>query len=71
MGKPPKSDASRLWRQYAPFLGAAITVLGFGIKAVQMYDAHEIEDQRRDERLRVLERITVSEHPEYSSMLFP
>ncbi len=64
-----RSDASRIWRAYAPLLGAAITVLGFGIKAVQMYDAHIMEDEARDRRLAVLEHIIVSEYPQWTAAI--
>ena len=33
--------------------------------------AHVHEDERRDERLRILESITLSEHPEYTLLMFP
>jgi hypothetical protein len=40
------------------------------VQAVRTYDAHVAADAARDERIRVLERIIVGEHPEYSPAIY-
>lgn len=50
-------------------VGFVLSMLAAGVSAVRAYDALLDTNQRLRERIRVLERIEVSEHPDYSAMI--
>lgn len=64
-------DVMRFW---PVFLFVAVTLVGGSVRlaftTAASVQKHLDDDTRRDERIRVLERITVSEHPEYSATIY-
>jgi hypothetical protein len=56
------------WLKYVGIITLALGLLG---GAARLVLSHLREDFIRDERLRVLEAVTLSEHPEYTLMIFP
>lgn len=53
---------------YWPIL---VAVAGLGYGAADWVIRHQQQDVVRDERLRVLEAVVVSEHPGYTLMIYP
>ena len=56
------------WLPYWPIF---VFAAGLGAGAVRLVLDHQRQDFIRDERLRLLETVTLSEHPEYTRLLFP
>lgn len=56
------------WLRYWPIL---VFLLGLGMGGVRLLIHHQAQDFLRDERLRILEVIVVSEYPSYTRMIYP
>ena len=64
----PKRADSLL--RYWPILVGLVGALSWGVNEVRLYQRHEDEDAKRDERIRVLREIIGSEFPQYSPALW-
>ena len=53
-----------------PLVVAVVSLLAWAGHALLIWQEHLITEQRRCERIALLERIFVSEHPQYSQTFF-